>query len=307
MARKATQGSGFPHGLVEAQKGVFMLQADEINDDGSRQVIRRHFLQLTAALAAAGIATQTLSGAADASVSQGAPQRTIVVLGATGHVGGAIANALLSAGHHVVAISRSPTKLQKLESEHAGTKGLDTLLGDVGSDTAADQLRAEIIRRFSKPYGVVSSLSSPAADAPTRILDTSTDTLREAFNTNFFSHVTAAIALIPALQPRGVYIGISGGLSDFVLPKMGALSMTQSALRSLYSVLAKEVQDAKTKESQAEVRMLALYGIVATSDNGGSDDNRIDAREIGIRVSEIVARPAAFPGPLLSLKARRYV
>jgi hypothetical protein len=88
---------------------------------------------------------------------------------------------------------------------------------------------------------------------------------------------------------------------------MGALSMTQSALRSLYSVLAKEAQDAKTKESQAEVRMLALYGIVATSDNGGSDDNRIDAREIGIRVSEIVARPAAFPGPLLSLKARRYV
>jgi NAD(P)-dependent dehydrogenase (short-subunit alcohol dehydrogenase family) len=283
-----------------------MLEDDEINDDVSRQVIRRHFLRLAAGLAATGVATQALGGAADASVSQGAPQRTVVVLGATGHVGSAIANALLSTGHHVVAISRSPSKLQKLESEHAGTKGLDTLVGDVGSDDAADQLRAEIIRRFGKPYAFVSSLSSPAADVPMRILDTPTDTLREAFNTNFFSHVTAAVALIPALQPHGVYIGISGGLSDFVVPNMGALSMTQSALRSLYSVLAKEAQDAKTGESQAEVRMLALYGMVATGATGAGGDNLIDAHAIGIRVGEIVARPAAFPGPLLSLKARRY-
>jgi hypothetical protein len=96
-----------------------------------------------------------------------------------------------------------------------------------------------------------------------RILDTPTDRLREAFDTNFFSHVIAARALIPALEPHGVYIGINGGLSDFVVPNMGALSMTQSALRSLYSVLAKEALDAKAGDSKAEVRMLALYGRVA--------------------------------------------
>jgi NAD(P)-dependent dehydrogenase (short-subunit alcohol dehydrogenase family) len=102
-------------------------------------------------------------------------------------VGGAIVTALLSAGYHVTAISRSAGKLQSIQSEHEGAKGLDTLMGDVSSDTAADQLRAEILSRFGRPSAIVAALSSPAADAPMRILDTPTDKLQEAFNSNFFS------------------------------------------------------------------------------------------------------------------------
>ena len=113
--------------------------------------------------------------------------QTVCVLGASGHVGGAIVTALLSAGYHVTAISRSAGKLQSIQSEHEGAKGLDTLMGDVSSDTAADQLRAEILSRFGRPSAIVAALSSPAADAPMRILDTPTDKLQEAFNSNFFS------------------------------------------------------------------------------------------------------------------------
>ncbi len=263
------------------------------------QVVRRDFLQLTAAVAAAALGAQALGAAADSA-------KTICVLGATGHVGGAILSELLKGGYHVVAVSRSAEKLQRIRLHHPESKALDTLVGDLGSDATADALRAQILSRFGKPYAVVSVLSSPAADAPMRILDGPTDKLRDAFNTNFFSHVTAAVALIPHLQSGGVYVGISGGLSDFVVPNMGALSMTQSALRSLYSVLAKEAQDEKAHDSKSEVRMLALYGLVATDETPGKGDMYLESRQIGARVREVVSDPAAFPGPILSIKAKQF-
>jgi NAD(P)-dependent dehydrogenase (short-subunit alcohol dehydrogenase family) len=269
-------------------------------------MLRREFLRLSTATVAAAVGAEALGAPEGESGAKTEAQRTVCVLGASGHVGGAIVSELLTVGYRVIAISRSVEKLRRIHADHAGIKELYTLMGDVSSDAAADQLRAAIISRFGNPHAVVSSLSSPAADAPMRILDTPTDKLRGAFDTNFFSHVTAAVALIPSLQPGGVYIGISGGLSDFVLPNMGAISMTQSALRTLYGVLAQEAQDSKARSFQAQVRMLALYGLVSIDGSSGQDDGRIAAPQIGVRVSEIIARPAAFPGPLLSIKARKY-
>jgi NAD(P)-dependent dehydrogenase (short-subunit alcohol dehydrogenase family) len=270
------------------------MPTDKVPTEPPATVLRREFLQLSAA----AVATAATAVSAEAS------RQTVCVLGASGHVGSAILRQLLADGHRVVAISRSAEKLQRIKSDHSGEKGLETLRGDVSSDTVADQLRMAIITRFGKPHAIVSSLSSPAADAPMRILDAPTDKLRAAFETNFFSHVTAAVALLPALQPGGTYIGISGGLSDFVVPAMGAISMTQSALRTFYSVVAQEARDGKGATPQ--VRMLALYGLVAVDASAAKGDGWIIGRQIGMRVSEIIARPAAFPGPLLSIKAKRY-
>jgi hypothetical protein len=52
--------------------------------------------------------------------------------------------------------------------------------------------------------------------------------------------------------------------------------------------------------------MLALYGLVAANAAAAKDDGWIIARQIGVRVREIIAQPAAFPGPLLAIKAKRY-
>jgi NAD(P)-dependent dehydrogenase (short-subunit alcohol dehydrogenase family) len=269
-------------------------------------MLRRDFLQLSAASVAAAVSAEAFSASGGESGAERNTQQTVCVLGASGHVGSAIVGELLRAGYRVVAISRSADKLRRIQADHPGVKDLNTLVGDVSSDTAAAQLRIAIISRFRNPRAIVSSLSSPAADAPMRILDTPTDKLRGAFDTNFFSHVTAAVGLIPSLQPGGVYIGISGGLSDFVVPNMGAISMTQSALRALYSVLAQESQDAKSRSAAAQVRMLALYGLVAADEAAVKDDGWIVGRQIGVQVREIIARPAAFPGPLLAIKAKRY-
>ncbi len=278
-----------------------------MNDSADARLPRRRFLELSAAAALAAT-SRTVLAAADTADSAGkAVPKTVCVLGASGEVGNAIVRALLDAGHRAVAVSRSVDKLAQIRATYRGTNRIETLQGDVGSDELAEVLRDSTVSRFGKPDAVVASLSAHEADVPMRILDTSTERLRRAFDTNFFTHVTAARALIPALAPGGVYVGINGGLADFVIPNRGQLSMTQSALRTLYAVLAQEAQDEKAQGLKAQVRLLGLYGLVATEEQRRQpNDGQIPDTQVGARVAQIIAQPQAFPGPVLALKAKRY-
>jgi NAD(P)-dependent dehydrogenase (short-subunit alcohol dehydrogenase family) len=267
---------------------------------------RRRFIALSASAAATAAAATRSSQGAPLAVPERTDAGNVCVLGASGNVGNAIVRELLSAGHRVVAVSRSTDKLQKIRDTYGATGRVQTLEGDVSSDDEAQKLREELIARFGKPRAVVASLSSPAADVPMRILDTSTAILKKAFDTNCFSHVTAAKALIPALTRGGVYVGINGGLSDLVVPGMGKLSMTQSALRALYRVLAQEASDQKSGDLHANVRMLGIYGLVDTGHAPAAADRSIPGPQIGRRIAAIIARPQDFPGPILSIKAAAY-
>jgi NAD(P)-dependent dehydrogenase (short-subunit alcohol dehydrogenase family) len=134
-----------------------------------------------------------------------------------------------------------------------------------------------------------------------RILASPTDKLREAFETNFFTHVTAARALIPALTGGGVYVGINGGLANFPSAGMGQLTTTQSALRALYEVLAFETQ------GKPSVRVLELFGLVDDGTVANAQAAmRIDGNAMGRRIAEIIAQPNNFPGPVLSLKSKAF-
>ena len=251
---------------------------------------RRRFMAGSAALAAARLAWPEENR-----------RLKVCVLGASGTVGNAIMRDILNAGHHVIAISRSSDKLAKIRGEYAA-KGVQTLVGDVASDESAAALHAALHAQFGKPDGIVAALSSPAADRPMKVLGTPTDPLRRAFDTNFFTHVVAAKALIPELGAGGVYVGVNGGLPDFVLPGMANVTMTQSALRSLYLALAQEAD-----ESKVQVRMLGLFGLVATEERPAKNAERsIVDGDVGRRVLDILLHPAAFPGPILALKARAY-
>jgi NAD(P)-dependent dehydrogenase (short-subunit alcohol dehydrogenase family) len=264
---------------------------------------RRDFLALSAAVAA----TAGMPSSAAAEASPGSRHQVVCVLGASGMVGNAIVRELLAADYRVVAVSRDVDKLATIRATYRGAAALETLQGDVSSDELAQQLRSELIAKFGPLRAVVASLSSREADGPRRILDTSTDTLRRAFDTNFFPHVSAARGLIPALEPSGVYLGINGGLADFAGAGMGQLSITQSALRTLYEVLAQEAGKPPPGGHPAFVRVLGLYGLVdpgpATPDPQG---RLISGQAIGQRAKDIIGQPQSFPGPSLAIKARAY-
>jgi NAD(P)-dependent dehydrogenase (short-subunit alcohol dehydrogenase family) len=252
-------------------------------------------------LAFAGAAAWAARTATGADLPPEPDARTVGVLGATGRVGNLIVKQLLSAGFKVVAISRSADKLHQMALTYAATRRIAILQGDVSSDSLAADLGRRFLAAFGSAHAVVASLSSARIDGRMRILATPTDKLREAFATNFFTHVTAARALIPALAGGGVYVGINGGLANFPAAGMAQLTTTQSALRALYEVLAVETQ------GKPGVRVLELFGLV----DDGTDANaqgpmRIDGMAVGRRIAEIIARPNDFPGPVLSLKSKAF-
>jgi len=265
-------------------------------------MVRREFLAMGAAAAAA---MMRRSRAAEPSQSWPA---TICVLGASGRVGNLVVRQLLAAGSRVIAVSRSADKLKSIAADYAATGRIDTLEGDVSSDAQASDLRDRFTAAFGTPHAVVASLSSTQVDGPMRILESPTQRLRTAFDANFFTHVVAAKAWIPVLDSAGVYIGINGGLADYAGAGMGQLTTTQSAIRSLYEVLAVETQDPKRpQERRPSVRVLELFGLV---DDGSAPvrqaSMRIDGNEVGSRVGEIIERPREFRGPVLALKSKAF-
>jgi NAD(P)-dependent dehydrogenase (short-subunit alcohol dehydrogenase family) len=266
---------------------------------------RRNFLTLSAAIAAAAV-TQS-SVATTTATPTHARKGSVCVLGASGMVGNAVVHELLADGYRVVAVSRDVSKLTRLRDTYRQVGEIETIQGDVRSDELVQKLRSDLLAQFGPPHAVVASLSSRDADGPRRILDTSTASLRSAFETNFFSHVSAARGLIPALDNAGVYIGINGGLADFAGAGMGQLSITQSALRTLYEVLAQEARSPRPGGQQAYVRVLGLYGLVDVTGAKPDPQGRlIRGQTIGQRVRDIIRQPGSFPGPALTLKAKAY-
>jgi NAD(P)-dependent dehydrogenase (short-subunit alcohol dehydrogenase family) len=257
------------------------------------KISRRTFLESVAGLGA--VATGSLA------LAKEQRRLKVCVLGASGTVGNAIMRELLAGGHRVIAVSRSPEKLAHIRAQY-GTQNVETLVGDVSSDQSGAVLRDALIAQFGRPDGVVAALSSPAVDTPIRVLGSQTDLVRQTFDANFYPHVVAAKALIPRLGPGAVYLGINGGLPDVVVPGMANLTMTQSALRSLYLAVAREAQ-----ESNVLVRLLGIFGLVATVEHPAKDtDHYISDRDVGLRATTILLEPEHFPGPILAIKARAF-
>jgi len=256
-------------------------------------ISRRTFFANAAALGAAVACSLALAKAGR--------RLRICVLGASGTVGNGIMRELLDGGHQVIAVSRSPAKLAHITMQY-GSRNVETLVGDVASDASGAALRDALTAQFGKPDGVVAALSSPAVDKPAPVLGSPTTLLRQTFDTNFYPHVVAAKALIPRLGPGAVYLGINGGLPDLVLPGMANLTMTQSALRSLYLALEQEA-----RQSKVFVRLLGIFGLVATRERPARDaDHYISDRDVGRRAVDILLEPAQLPGPILAIRARAF-
>lgn len=262
---------------------------------------RERQLRLAAAALAAMIATSAAWAQPDGETSQ-TEAKTVCVIGASGNVGNGIVRELLAAGHRVIAVSRSEDHLDAIRERFSGSAGLETVRGDVGTEAQGAALKTAIERRFGRIDAVVTSVGSPEWNAPTGVLGAPYASLEGALRDNFLTHFVAAKSLIPLLEPDGVFVSISGGLSDFVRPGSGFLSITQSAQRALVRVL-----DAEAADSGIHMRLLGLYSLVATERNRDrAEPGWITDTQIGRRIVEMIADPAAFPEPIQELRSDEY-
>lgn len=165
----------------------------------------------------------------------------LLVLGATGCLGGALVASALEAGRTVIAIGRDAEALDQLRTTHADAR-LQTLAASVASDAEAAEL-AQRVRGLDLPVaGVLAAIRG--APVRGRLLDQPGDVLRRCIDEDLLPHLFAARHLLPMLSTPGSggYVLVGGPGADYPWAGYGHHSITAAALRMLARVLHDEAR-----------------------------------------------------------------
>lgn len=221
-----------------------------------------------------------------------------VVIGATGIVGQGIIRGLRSGGWSVVAVGRNQERLSALAD---ADPGIAAIAGSVVSDGDAQELATRVRAAAPRIDAVITTVNLPLSFKP--LLDCSADEVMEVLQGNLVVHHCAARAFIPLLRPGGRYVGIGGGMADFIVAGAGRVSICQAAQRNLFRFVALETQD----RAVSVVELMLYSNIVAPEDEAGANDRDIRADEVGVHLRAVLERPDEFAGPILALKSRKQV
>lgn len=165
---------------------------------------------------------------------------SLLVLGATGCLGGALVDSALEAGRTVIAIGRDTEALDRLREAHADAR-LHILAASVASDAEAAEL-AQRVRALDLPVaGVLAAIRG--APVRGRLLDQPGDLLRRCIDEDLLPHLFAARHLLPMLPaPGSGYVLVGGPGADYPWAGYGHHSITAAALRMLARVLHDEAR-----------------------------------------------------------------
>jgi len=223
--------------------------------------------------------------------------RKLLVVGATGDVGQGLVAAALESGRTVVAASRSAEKLQRLADS---CPGLHTVAGSLETEAHALRLWETAAAAVDGLDAVAVSVN--AANVPTPLRDLAAEDIARVHAANLLTHFNAVRAFVPRLPSTGLYVGVGGGMADFVAPGLAHLSMVQAALRMMYRGFAREYREGPL------IRELLIASMV----NGQSKRDRAEEAwvtdvECGRHLCAILDDPAAFDAPIITLRSRGQV
>ena len=166
---------------------------------------------------------------------QSLSERIVVVTGATGGLGGAVVDAFLADGDHVVGMSRS-------QSERQGGNYLHVAV-DLNSSAAVNSAFSDAIGRFGRIDVVVHTMGGFAGGAT--IAETSDDiwTKMMSMNLNSAFYVFRAALKHMTAAHKGRLIAIGSRASVQPAAGMAAYSASKAALNSLVDTAALETKD----------------------------------------------------------------
>jgi len=192
------------------------------------------------------------------------PRHSLVVLGATGTIGGAVVEAALKAGAPVVAVARDTGALSALRERHPGAD-FTAIDASVGSDGEAAAL-ARRLRELDRPLsGVVAAICGDCGRG--RVLDQPADFLRKRLDEDLLPHLFAARHLLPLLAGHDDgrvpgYVLIGGPGAQHPWAGYGHRSIGAAALRMLARVLHDEA-----RAFPVQVQLLAVDSPARTHAN----------------------------------------
>lgn len=158
---------------------------------------------------------------------------SVLLLGATGGIGRALADELLRRGAVLTLVSRSAEHLAAIEVPGARV-ALDLRVPESCS-AAVDAAVAHGGR-----LDVV--INAVGVVAFGEVADLSLDTMEELFLTNTFVPIMMARAALPVIGRDGVLLNISGVIAERNLPGMAVYGASKAAVRSFDEALSREAR-----------------------------------------------------------------
>ena len=159
--------------------------------------------------------------------------RSVLVAGATGGLGSAIASDLARRGDQLTLVARDPERLAALEVP--GHK----LALDLRDPSACVSAVADATRHAGRLDVVVNAIGVVAFGP---VDELSVDVMEELFLTNTFLPIMLAKAALAAMSDGGTIVNISGVIAEQALPGMAAYAASKAALRSFDEAFAREAR-----------------------------------------------------------------
>ncbi len=158
---------------------------------------------------------------------------SVLLLGATGGLGGALGRELAERGAALTLVARDLKRLEQLD-----LPGARVALDLRSPDACAAAVRAAV--EHGGQLDVV--INAVGVVAFGDIGSLSTDVMEELFMTNTFIPIMIAHEAMATLASGGVMVNISGVIAEQNLPGMAAYGASKAAVRSFDEALAREAR-----------------------------------------------------------------
>lgn len=166
--------------------------------------------------------------------------RIVVLTGASGGIGGAIARRLADAGARLLLVGRSAAALEALHRTLAHGSAHATVVADLTSAVGRDALAQAV----SAQGGRIDALVNAAGVSRFGWLaDVPADALEAQIATNVLAPVLVTQRLLPTLAPRGRILNVGSSFGGIGYPGFSTYCASKFALRGFTEALRRELAD----------------------------------------------------------------
>jgi short-subunit dehydrogenase len=166
--------------------------------------------------------------------------KTCLLTGATGGIGAAAARALAGAGAHLILVSRSADKLERLAAGLPG-EGHRT----VAADLASREGREAVLNAC--PDGIDVLINNAGLNHFGLLADQAEEQLRQMMEVNALAPMLLTQALLPQLRHDGVIVNVGSGFGSIGFAGYCGYSASKFALRGFTEALRRELADSGVK------------------------------------------------------------
>ena len=176
-----------------------------------------------------------------------------LIAGGAGTVGEGVVKAFLKEEATVIVPSRAPQRLAGLREFLGPLAGerLELVVGNLGEQGGAEQLRDQILARWGAIHAVVASLGG-SWEERLPLLQVPMETFRTYQENNFNAHLLTARTFLPVLmQHSGSSYTLLGGLSALVpIPFYSPVAINSAAQLMMAKLLMAEMKTTKVRINQ---------------------------------------------------------